>query len=230
VAGVSRTPRAYQQASGASGASWAHRVGCFAAALLVAAGAAACASGPRRAAAGGSGAPVGSGSAAAAPQVRTFSPYAATGTLEVPVADQHPGSCWTGSIAVPVAGAYRCIAGNQIYDPCFAPVSVSAVDSVACVADPWSAAHVVTLTSALPKITPAPDRRPFWALELVNGARCVAVTGTVARVDGVDLGYVCGAANGAGIVVDDDRHLVVGFGPEAGPHLSQVAVRVAWRG
>jgi hypothetical protein len=148
----------------------------------------------------------------------------------VPVADQHPGNCWTGSIAVPVAGAYRCIAGNQIYDPCFAPTGVSSVPSVACVSDPWSAAHVVTLTSPLPKITPAPDLRPFWALELVNGARCVAVTGTVARVDDTDLGYVCGAANGAGIVVDDDRHLVVGFGPEAGPHLSRVAVRIAWRG
>ena len=229
MAGVSRTRRA-SGVSWVSWASWASRAGGIVAVLLVAAGAAACSSGPRHAAAANSGVPTLSGSAVPAPEVRTFSPYAATGTLAVPVADQHPGSCWTGSIAVPVAGAYRCIAGDQIYDPCFAATGQGAVHSVACVSDPWSRAHVITLTGALPKITPAPDLRPFWALELANGARCVAVTGTVARVDDIDLGYVCGAGNGAGVVVDDDRHLVVGYGPESGPHLSRVAVRVAWRG
>ena len=225
MAGVSRTRWTFR----GSRPSWASRAGSMVAVLLVAAGAAACSSGPRHASAAASG-NVASASATPAPTVRTFSPYAATGTLAVPVADQHPGSCWTGSIAVPVAGAYRCIAGNQIYDPCFAPGAVTPARSVACVSDPWSPAHVVTLTAALPKITPAPDLRPFWALELADGAHCVAVTGTVARVDDVDLGYVCGGANAAGIVVDDDRHLVVAYGPESGPHLSRVAVRVAWRG
>jgi hypothetical protein len=196
--------------------------------LLVAAGAAACASGSRHTSAAAVSSA--SGSPQQSPQVDTFSPYAATGTLAVPVADQTPGTCWTGSIAVPIATAYRCIAGNQIYDPCFAPPGAATVHSVACIADPWSKAHVVTVTGKLPKTTSAPDLRPFWALQLANGAHCVAVTGTVAHIDGVDLDYACGSSgDGAGIVVDDDQHLVVGYGPEAGPHLTRVPVQVAWR-
>jgi hypothetical protein len=217
--------------AGVSRIRWAASWWGIAAILLVAAGAAACAGGSRHTQAAGVSSASGSGSPQQSPQVKTFSPYAATGTLAVPVADQTPGTCWTGSIAVPIAGAYRCIAGSQIYDPCFASPGASTVHSVACIADPWSKAHLVTVTGPLPKTTPAPDLRQFWALQLANGVRCVAVTGTVARIDGVDLDYVCGTTgNAAGIVVDDDQHLIAGYGPEAGPHLTRVPVQVAWRG
>ena len=38
------------------------------------------------------------------------------------------GHCWTRSIAAPArADAYRCMAGDSIYDPCFAPPRAHAV-------------------------------------------------------------------------------------------------------
>jgi len=160
----------------------------------------------------------------------SFSPYAATGTLVVPVADQTPGSCWTGSIAVAAPGAYRCLAANVIRDPCFADTTRSTVTTVACVADPWSPAHVVTLTAPLPTATSASPSRSPWALLLANGSHCVAVTGTVPQVGAVALNYSCGPAMAAGIVENDGQHMVVDFGAPAGTSFARVDVRTAWRG
>ncbi|MDP9092484.1 MAG: hypothetical protein M3O32_19495, partial [Actinomycetota bacterium] len=143
--------------------------------------------------------------------------------------DHISGSCWTGSIAVPLPGAYRCLSGNQIYDPCFAPINEVATGSVACVADPWSPAHILTLTAPLPAQSATSARNP-WALELANGARCVAVTGTVASVAGVALNYLCGAGMAAGIVESDGTTMGVGYGAEDGTALAEVRVTTAWWG
>jgi hypothetical protein len=166
--------------------------------------------------------------------VKAFTPYAATGTLAVPVADQLSGYCWTGSIAVPKAGAYRCLVGNAIYDPCFAPANQPSTPTVACVPDPWSAAHVVTLTKALPTSKPLASRTSPWALELANHARCVAGTGTVPVVDDVSLNYVCGSGMAAGLVAgpvaQTGSRMTVKYGSPAGTTLVEVAVTTAWRG
>jgi hypothetical protein len=162
--------------------------------------------------------------------VKTFTPYAATGTLAVPVADQLSGYCWTGSIAVPKAGTYRCLVGNAIYDPCFAPVNQTSSPTVACLTDPWSAAHVVTLTKALPTSRPLASRTSPWALELANHARCVAGTGTVPVVDGVSLSYVCGSGTAAGQVAQKGSRMTVKYGSTAGTTLADVAVTTAWHG
>jgi hypothetical protein len=162
--------------------------------------------------------------------VRTFSPYAATGTIAVPVADQRSGTCWTGSIAVPRPGVYRCLVSNQIYDPCFAPTPETSPVTVVCVADPWSAAYVVTLTKPLPApSSPIPVDYP-WALELANHARCVAVTGTVPTVDGIALNYQCGSDSAAGLIPHVSGQLEVDYGSRSGGPLSEVPVTTAWRG
>jgi hypothetical protein len=162
--------------------------------------------------------------------IKTFSPYAATGTLAVPVADQLSGSCWTGSIAVPKAGVYRCLVDNTIYDPCFAPPGETTPTTVACVPDPWSSAHVVTLTEPLPapRSTSAADNP--WALLLANAAHCVAATGTVPVVAGVPLNYLCGAGMAAGLISRDPARMEVKYGSESGGTLTPVAVATAWRG
>ena len=160
----------------------------------------------------------------------TFTPYAATGTLVVPVADQRPGSCWTGSIAVATPGAYRCLADNQIRDPCFADTTRGTITTVACVADPWSSAHVITLTAALPSNETASPSRTPWALVLANGAHCVAVTGTVPQEGNVALNYSCSSGMAAGVVRNDGSHIVVAYGRVGGRSFAQVAVRTAWRG
>ena len=167
--------------------------------------------------------------AAGAVAYETFSPYAATGTLVVPVADHTAGSCWTGSIAVAAPGAYRCLAGNEIRDPCFADTTQPHVTQVACVADPWSSAHVIDLTAPLPTGTAASPTRTPWALLLANGAHCVAITGTVPTVGNIALNYSCGGTESAGIVTNDGSRILVDFGDSTGTSFTQVAVRTAWR-
>ncbi|MCU1655891.1 MAG: hypothetical protein JWO57_547 [Pseudonocardiales bacterium] len=200
-------------------------------ALVVAmAGAAACASRTTHRAPAGAGSLTASSSSAPGVVIKTFSPYAATGTLVVPVADHLTGSCWTGSIAVPKAGVYRCLVGNAIYDPCFTPARQQTPPTVACLADPWSSAHIVRLSQPLPASTPATTSDYPWALELANHAHCVAATGTVPVVAGVSLNYLCGAGMGAGIVRSEPTRMQVKYGLATGSQLMSVAVAVAWRG
>jgi hypothetical protein len=162
---------------------------------------------------------------------RTFSAYDAHGDLTVHVADVARGRCWTASIAVPgVRGAYRCIAGNAILDPCFAPATPSSPVEVACLADPWSDAEVLQVTGALPSAGAGADTGPRpWALQLGNGVRCVAATGTVPAIGGVDLGYHCrGGSNAA--VHDATAALVTADYAAAGAHtLRRVSVATIWR-
>ncbi len=194
---------------------------------------AACATSPRpgpRASSGPASSTSPSSAVAAAPVVRTYSPYHADGTLAVEVTGTSGGSCWTSSVAAPSALTYRCLAENVILDPCFA--TSKDPSRVVCVADPWSPARAVRLTGPLPTPAPLPVRRP-WALELANGARCTAVTGVVAQVDGVDLDYSCGSATGAGsggaaAAGASGSLATVEYGPRTGP-LARIGVTTAWR-
>lgn len=160
--------------------------------------------------------------------VTKFSPYSASGALAVAVQDHASGYCWTGSIEVPVAGAYRCLVGNDIADPCFAPPRAGTPPTVACLADPWSAARVVALTRALPGVEPVGNAANPWAVQLANGVRCVAVTGTVQSVEGVSLNLSCPGGTVAGALDNSGPAWHVKYGTATG--LSLVVVVAAWRG
>jgi hypothetical protein len=161
---------------------------------------------------------------------KTYSPYAAAGTLVVPVAATQPsGSCWTTSIAVPRAGVYRCLIANSIADPCFAPDTSSPDSVVACATDPWHPATLVHLTAALPVTVPQGGDREPWALELAGGLHCVLSTGTVPKVDGVELNYLCGESAGAGQLTTAGALQTVEYGSLSGPTVGLVDVVTAWR-
>jgi hypothetical protein len=188
----------------------------------------ACASGH-----GGS-APSGSGRtshiAAAAPvatSTRTFAPFDASGAPSMPVGAHRSGSCFTTSTAVGGTGVYRCFAGNQILDPCFAPAGARTPKALTCYTAPWSAAVQLTLTAAVPRtVEPLTIDRP-WALELAGGVRCIATTGTTAMLEGVALGYRC--PDGAAGLRDESgpiRHAVYQATDGA---VRDLAVRVVWR-
>ncbi len=83
--------------------------------------------------------------------ITTFTPYTATDELTVPVAEHATGSAGPASILVSLPGAYRCLVGSQIADPCFAPHHPVTPGTVACVSAPWSSAQVVTLTRLCPR-------------------------------------------------------------------------------
>jgi hypothetical protein len=159
--------------------------------------------------------------------VKTFRAYTGAGDLAVTVGDVATGSCWTNSIAAPVADAYRCISGNRIYDPCFASPRPAGPLEVACLAAPWDQAEVLRLSGALPTSKPLDGGRP-WAIVLGNGARCVAATGTVPQAGGVTLDYHCTDGRDAGLLPRSGALRSAEYGTADGGPLRRVSVTTIW--
>ncbi|MGN6607550.1 MAG: hypothetical protein ACTHMS_11160 [Jatrophihabitans sp.] len=111
--------------------------------------------------------------------VHTLVPSAAA------VSGTRTGNCFTTSITVGSADAYRCFAGNAILDPCY-----GSGRTVTCYADPWSKPVSLRLTQPLPGGPAMTVHRP-WAIQLAGGIRCIAATGVVPVVDHVPLTYTC---------------------------------------
>lgn len=162
--------------------------------------------------------------------VKTYTPFAAAGHLRIATGHVARGSCFAASAADPIAHAYRCLAGNELLDPCFADPAVSAPSTVACVADPWSAATVVTLTAKLPTAKPFGDGTRPWALQLDSGLRCTASTGTVPFVDSVALSFRCTGGVYAAVVDPKAATVTVQYGAATATVLKQARVSVMWRG
>ncbi|BAS28690.1 hypothetical protein [Limnochorda pilosa] len=91
------------------------------------------------------------------------------------------GSCWTGSLAAPREGAFRCASGNAIFDPCFAMDG-----AVACPrGNPAENRGVLLeLTEPLPQPPdawtnpPDPAHPSPWFVRLAGGGECGVLTGT----------------------------------------------------
>lgn len=162
---------------------------------------------------------------------RTFDPYDSSGRLTVPVAKRLSGHCWEISLAAPTPHTYRCLAGNQILDPCF--VAHPGVDSVACFTDPWSDAKVLRLTEPLPKSRLGANMQRPWALVLAaagGSLRCVAVTGTAPFVKGVGLGYDCRNGSFAALRMSAAGKASAVVGRPNGHALHSLPVSVIWQG
>lgn len=204
--------------------------------LLAAVVLAGCASNAGRHKAGG---PAGSGSThslaathtAAATVERTFQPFDSAGKLTVPVAKRLSGHCWEISLAAPTAHTYRCLAGNQILDPCF--VAAPKAGSLACFADPWAKAALLRLTEPLPKSRLGANMPRPWALVLAADSgplRCVAVTGTAPFVNGVGLSYACGNGSYAALRTSPAGKASALVGRPNGHVLHSVPVATIWQG
>ena len=131
-------------------------------------------------------------------------------TPTVPNAPARDGYCWTPSIAVHRAGAWRCMSGNAISDPCFLTPQTS--NAVICGANPATsdAGFLMRLTKPIPAVVPASSQQPApWIVQLAVGqgpesgpyampprkTYCSPLTGTIPIVDGLALPYVCWEAN-----------------------------------
>jgi hypothetical protein len=110
----------------------------------------------------------------------------------VPNGPERQGNCWTNSIAVTRSDAWRCMAGNQIYDPCFSSHSLKG--AVICDANRATGTRgfTVKLTKPLPLRSPQAGgaRRP-WPFKLADGSTCEIRTGTIAFVAGLEVPYGC---------------------------------------
>jgi hypothetical protein len=109
----------------------------------------------------------------------------------VPRGAVREGSCRTESIAVGRSGAWRCMAGNSISDPCF--TNPANRDQLICGADPAlkSDGFVLKLTKPLPE-SPHHDRKAEpWEFRLADNSICTAMTGTLPSVNGEPARWSC---------------------------------------
>ncbi len=131
-------------------------------------------------------------------RVELFSAWSPNETLhsDLHVSDRVKGKCWVQSLALSRADAWRCMAADQIYDPCFLG-RPRGHQEVVCPRSPFE--HVVTvikLTQALPA-QPGPAVAGLgssgapWGLELANGARCISVQGATFTIAGMRANYAC---------------------------------------
>jgi hypothetical protein len=156
-----------------------------------------------------------------------FAAFDSAGAPALGIRAHRSGHCFVSSITVPDRSAYRCFAGNEILDPCFA-ASASAPTVVDCYADPWTAAVQLRLTAELPAPGPPLKIAQPWALQLADGTRCVVTTGTTPLLRGVPMRYQCGSAT-AGLL-DTGGTLLRAQVRTAGGSVSQVTVAATWTG
>jgi hypothetical protein len=110
----------------------------------------------------------------------------------MPSTEAREGSCWTRSIAIPRPGAWRCMVGNEIHDPCFAVPSADG--KLVCGADPALGKQGFPLELAKPlptDLTPVPQNPPAWIFELEDGSVCEPFTGTMPAVGGEPARWSC---------------------------------------
>jgi hypothetical protein len=133
----------------------------------------------------------GAPTAAAKTSVIRWSPFDADGSLRAGLAAtaDFGGDCYTGSFVV--HGAYRCTAGNDLRDPCFADPARD--DAVVCVRDPFSRGVVRLRVSGHLDDAFSAGTGVVWALRLSNGQRCSAFAGGATSVDsaGRRANYAC---------------------------------------
>jgi hypothetical protein len=98
--------------------------------------------------------------------------------------------CEAGSEAI--GRAYRCVAGNALYDPCWA--ARAATPTVLCLPFPWSATDVrLEVSAPLSAIPAEPATLEPWGVELATGQRCVLLQGAHSVFAGRVIDYYCNA-------------------------------------
>jgi hypothetical protein len=128
--------------------------------------------------------------------VTVYHAFTPTGVI-VPRVRVRSGQCFGSSGATPRKDAWRCMSGNDLYDPCFS--SPHAVGVVVCPV-PWQSVSIeLRLTKPLPtkfpgSASPNPSLQP-WAVETVSGADCFLNSGMGTTLDNKRDNYYCGNAN-----------------------------------
>jgi hypothetical protein len=128
----------------------------------------------------------------------TFTPNPASDSTQV--IEFHPagvpteersGSCWSTSDVLNRVDAWRCMADNSIYDPCFSIPGNG--QAVICAASPLgdSTGFKLNLTGALPASGTVSPVKSAWAFELADGTTCTFVGGATAAFEGKRVNYSC---------------------------------------
>lgn len=126
-------------------------------------------------------------------------PFGATGHISTPytVVGRGVASCWTNSNVSGRADAWRCMAHNLIYDPCFqAPNHHFRVACPVGTLSPYQV-KVFRTSQSLP-FQQASTPTPAWAFQVVNGPYCIRASGAIYDWHGHGQTYVCNRKNLSG--------------------------------
>ena len=99
------------------------------------------------------------------------------------------GDCWRTSLMAPRKDAWRCMVGDEIFDPCF---SIEGGKYVVYQNDPPSGTpdFLIKLTEPLPKPELSPGKKNLaWMIELADGTIASLMGGATALVDGKRINY-----------------------------------------
>jgi hypothetical protein len=167
-------------------------------------------------------------------QIRVFVPFSPDGLSKaLTVKEQITGECFSTSLASPARpDAWRCMANNAIYDPCFAQIMGDGTQ-LACASSPWeTSVSQFTTTKALEVNSGKLNWTSGmpWALELENVQRCTLLTGATFGIAGLRVNYGCD--KGGSVVGEPDRSrsvwTVLYYANDGGYALEQAGVAVAW--
>ena len=104
---------------------------------------------------------------------------------------ERAGSCWSVSDVLNRDDAWRCAAGDFIYDPCFSIPGDS--QAVVCYSNPLdeSTGFKLDLTDPLPARGIPLSFKSAWVVELADGTKCVFMTGATTVFEGERVNYSC---------------------------------------
>jgi len=109
--------------------------------------------------------------------------------------EKREGSCWTNSNIIQRSDVWRCMIGNEIFDPCYTAQDKT---TIVCDAKPdikKPSGFVLKLTKPLPASdVPNGPSSSASMVELEDGTICDAISGASGATDGVRterIGYSC---------------------------------------
>jgi len=142
------------------------------------------------------------------------------------------GSCNGGSAATARADAWRCFAGNFVYDPCFSSSKTKGI--VLCPTAAWRSSGVrIRLTARLVDGNhgkPSTRGEP-WAVETTSGTKCQLDTGATSVVDHRRANYFCQTGKNVlwGSPSRSSEPWTIYSAPATATKLTRkVKIRVAW--
>ncbi len=131
-------------------------------------------------------------SAASNTQTHIYQAFTSSGKPAIKITKKVKGTCNGGAAAIDRNDAWRCFAGNFVYDPCFS--SSKAKGILVCPGDPWNASGVELKVSGKlrypDKGKPSTSGMP-WAIETTTGLKCALDTGATTVVQKQRLNYFC---------------------------------------
>lgn len=139
-----------------------------------------------------------------ATQVISYKPFAPSSSTPI-----KSGSCFAQSVAAPWnSGAWRCMVGNAISDPCFV---IPGTSNLLCGTNPatnqTASQFILKPTKPLPTwVTPTGtiSTTAAWLVELADGAICSPFTGTRPFTASGDVAvYSCSGSAPGELIFDD---------------------------